>query len=142
MLAALATDPAALLLPVGASLTPTPLPEGEGVAGVEYRRPSSDRIEVDVTAPTAGYVRVLEAWDPGWSARVDGADATVLTASTFAIAVPVSAGQHRVQLDYATPGRLSGLYASLTALALLAALLRWTPGGARLSRSPTASTSH
>ena len=47
-------------------------------SSVTYRRLSSDAIAVDVNASESGYVRVLESWDDGWTATVDGQPADVV----------------------------------------------------------------
>jgi hypothetical protein len=101
---------------------PRPRGVGEPAVGrpaLRTRRPSGDRIQVDLTVPVPGYLRLLESWSAGWSARVDGQPAAVLPGDGFTMAVPVEAGNHRVELRYATPGRrIGGLFSGLAALAL------------------------
>jgi hypothetical protein len=96
--------------------------------GVVYSRPSSDRIELESTADQPGFVQVLESWDPGWSARVDGSSAPVVPANGFAMAVPVNAGRHAIRLSYRTPGRAFGWILSITDIALLGVLVRKVRG--------------
>ncbi len=52
---------------------PNPAPRAS-FAGrqVTYLRPSSDEIGVKLTAEQTGSVQVLESYDPGWTAEVDG----------------------------------------------------------------------
>src|SRR5262249_41590412 len=50
-----------------------------------YERPSSDVIVAATSSPSPGYVRLVEAWDEGWSASVDGSPAPILVAETFAM---------------------------------------------------------
>ena len=88
-----------------------------------YSRPSSDRIELALTATQPGFVRVLESWAPGWTATVDDAPVPVVSANGFALAVPVSAGRHIVRLSYQTAGRITGWILSLIDVTLLGALL-------------------
>jgi hypothetical protein len=90
---------------------------------VIYVRPSSDEILLGTTSPSPGFVEVLEAYDPGWTATVDTAVAPVLPANGFAMAVPVPAGSHAVLLRYKTPGRATGAGLSLASLALLVLLV-------------------
>jgi hypothetical protein len=90
---------------------------------IVYSRPSSDRIELISTASQPGFASVLESWDPGWVATVDGAYAPVLQANGFALKVPVAAGRHIVQLSYRTLGRTTGWILSAIDVALLGALL-------------------
>jgi hypothetical protein len=100
--------------PVGSGTTDTP---------VIYRRPSSDEILLRTSSREPGFVHVLEAYDPGWTATVDAAPAPVLPANGFAMAIPVPPGSHTVRLLYKTPGRAMGAALSLLSLALLAALI-------------------
>lgn len=90
---------------------------------VKYFRPSSDQIELAVTATQPGVVRVLESWLPGWTATVDGAPVPVASANGFALAVPVAAGKHMVRLSYQTSGRTTGWILSGIDVALLGALM-------------------
>jgi len=94
---------------------------------IRHRRPGPDRIEIPVDVPEPGYVRVLESFDMGWSATVDGAPAAVVPAHNMAMAVPVPAGKHEVVLQFRTPGRRAGIWISLISLKLLASLcgLTW-----------------
>jgi len=87
-------------------------------AHVEFNRPAPDHIELDVTTASRGFVRVIESWDPGWEVRVDGKPAPVLRANTFALAVAVEPGTHRIEFEYRTPGWRLG--AALSATSLLA----------------------
>jgi uncharacterized membrane protein YfhO len=99
-------------------------------ATVRYERPAPDRIEVRVDTDSSGYLRVLEAFDEGWSVEVDGAPRDVVVADTFLMAVRLAPGSHAVRLEYRTPGARAGLIASGIAAALLA-LWGARLGGAR-----------
>ena len=95
----------------------------DGVARVEYSRPSSDVIDVAANSAGPGFVHVLESFDPGWTATVDGRAAPVLPANGFEMAVPVGSGSHAVWLRYETPGRMTGVWLSLGSLAMLAGVI-------------------
>jgi multidrug transporter EmrE-like cation transporter len=97
------------------------------VGTVAYKRPSSDEILLDVSAGGAGFVNVVESYDPGWLAEVDGQPAEVFAADGFTLAVPVPAGKHAVRFLYSTPGRTPGMVLSLLAAGLLAGLVRLSP---------------
>lgn len=113
-----------LLLP--AELMPATPATGDTFAQpgpARYRRPTPDRIEIEVDAPVAGYLRVLESHDVGWSATVDGAAARIAPAHGMVMAVPLTApGPHNVVLEYATPGRRAGLLISLASAGGLAGM--------------------
>jgi hypothetical protein len=110
-------------------------PAGDAVAdknstitpSVEYRRPNSDHIECAVTTGKGGYLRIIESWDPGWSAIVDGSPAPILPALDSLLAVPISPGRHIVQFVYRTPGAGVGLAISVASVVLLFGLI-WTAG--------------
>jgi hypothetical protein len=111
--------------PIARGATPVAASERDG--SVVYRRPSSDEIELEVSAAGPGFVDVLESYDPGWSAQVDGQPAPIFPANSFTLAAPVQAGKHAVRLRYHTPGRRLGIALSLSAAGLLALLLWRSP---------------
>ena len=69
---------------------------------------------------------MLESYDPGWSADVDGRPAAVFAANGFTLAAPVAAGAHAVRFLYRTPGRTTGIEFSLLAAGLVVWLV-WLP---------------
>jgi len=97
---------------------------------LSYSRLSPDEIRIQSSNSQPGFVYVLESFDPGWAASVDGAATTVLPANGFAMAVPVPPGVHAVRLIYETSGRGMALLLSLASLALLIVLVRY-PGRGR-----------
>jgi hypothetical protein len=92
-------------------------------SAVTYSRPTSDQILARITGGQSGFVHVLESFDPGWTAKVDGTNAPVIPANGFAMAIPVAAGSHTVRLQYETPGRTTGVELSLFSFVLLSALV-------------------
>lgn len=95
----------------------------DGVGRVEYSRPSGDVIDAAASSAVPGFVHVLESFDPGWTATVDGRAVPVLPANGFEMAVPVGPGNHAVRLRYETPGRMTGVWLSLGSLLMLAGLI-------------------
>ncbi len=109
---------------------PNPAPRTQFIAPgatdagtLEYSRPSSDEIAIQASTQKAGSVHILESYDPGWTANVDGKPAPVEPSNGFAMAVPVEAGSHQVRLQYSTPGRLTGVTLSLLSLTMLTVLI-------------------
>jgi hypothetical protein len=92
-----------------------------------WRRPSPDLIEVDVTASTPGHVRLLEAWDEGWTASLDGEPVATQRADGFLLAAPVPAGAHRLRFAYRTPGAITGAVFSVAVALVSFALVRRRP---------------
>lgn len=108
-----------IVLPETASRPPDP--DFRGTSRILVRR--ADRVVMEVEASAPAWAVLLERWDPGWRAVVDGESAEVLRANTAFRAVAVGAGRHRVELTYRPSGFLAG--SSLSALSLLAALAVW-----------------
>lgn len=113
--------------------SPQNAPEGATVA---YRRPHPDRIELTVRAPGPGYVRILESFDPGWSATVDGREAEILAADSFVQAVRVDTGAHEIQLTYRTPGVAEGAALSAAGALFLVVIVGLAPRVAAFSPPP------
>jgi uncharacterized membrane protein YfhO len=82
--------------------------------------PDPEHVTIDCDAPADGWVVLLDAWSPGWSATVDGAPATIRRAEGLVRAVAVPAGAHRVAFRYRTPWLRIGAIISLLAWALVA----------------------
>ncbi len=78
-------------------------------------------VEVDMAAP--GLLVVNEAMAPGWTARVDGRPADLLTVNFMMRGVALQSGPHTVEMRYEPPGFRTGLLVTLVALGLVAALL-------------------
>ncbi|MDB5304166.1 MAG: hypothetical protein JWM97_1715, partial [Phycisphaerales bacterium] len=116
-----------MLLPEDARHLPPGGTQSASPAAVAYQRESSDDAAVDVTCAGAGVLRMTEAWDPGWTATVDGVAAPVLCADDVFLAVPVAAGSHEVRFTFRTPGVVPGACISLASLASLLAVA-WLAG--------------
>jgi hypothetical protein len=83
-------------------------------------RYAPERIEFFCDAASPAWAIVGDAHFPGWRARVDGAPVEIARANAVMRAIPVPAGHHRVELDYAPRGL--GLAFAVAALALLVCL--------------------
>lgn len=88
---------------------------GEAGAGPNPRceRPAPDRILCATSAPGDGYLRLLESFDPGWSATVDGAPIEPVAESDAWLAVALGPGDHEVEFQFRTPGAAAGLWLSI-----------------------------
>jgi hypothetical protein len=111
---------------------PDPLPrvsflseKGDNVteATVEYKRISGDRMEIKVSAPQDGFVRIIEAYDIGWSATVDGIETSIEKLDGFMMKINIPKGEHTINLEYKTPGALTGMLLSLSGILLLVAVI-------------------
>jgi hypothetical protein len=98
---------------------------GSPVQPVEYR---PEQVTLDVTLDAPGVLVLADTWYPGWQARVDGAPAALLRANYLFRGVLLSAGQHRVQLEFrpATLRRGAGISLAVAlVLATIAAVGIW-----------------
>jgi hypothetical protein len=89
-------------------------------------RPGSLTLEAVLNRP--GYLVVLEGYDGGWRARVDGQPIEPGIANGVFLGVRLPAGRHRVELSYRPRGLVAGAALSGLALAgggLLLGLLTW-----------------
>jgi membrane protein YfhO len=85
-----------------------------GTSRVTERRP--DALRVDVEASSDALLVLVEAYDPGWTATVDGRPAQVYRANLGFRAVPVPAGRHSVRLLYRPRTVMLGLAVSAATL--------------------------
>lgn len=88
-----------------------------------------ERVVIDTTLDSEGYLVLTDAWDPGWLVLVDGAPAPMTRADVIFRAVLLSEGSHRVEFLYRPRSFyfgaiLSGIGLALLGIALLATLLR------------------
>lgn len=113
-----------VVLPAGEGRTP-PL-AFHGAARLLEDRPDRLRVAVDLDAP--GHLVVLDGYDLGWRARVDGDPAPVLRANAAFRAVALPPGRHVVDLVYrpgsVAVGLVTGLVSLCTVLLLLLASRR------------------
>jgi hypothetical protein len=107
----------------------SPIPRFEGGAHVVWSR--ADALQVDVEASGPSYLVLVEAYDDGWRAKLDGAATRVLRADILFRAVEVPAGRHSIEMRYRPPAALWGSVLSLTAV--IAGLGYWEARGRRPS---------
>jgi hypothetical protein len=95
-------------------------PEGfVGRSRIEELRPDRVRVVTDASHP--GYTVLVDAYDGGWRATVDGVPVPVERANVCFRAVPVPAGSHVVEYTYRPRSVILGLaVAAVTALLGLA----------------------
>jgi hypothetical protein len=109
-------------------LTAAP-PEPAGAVGVgvpaqaAILEEGTNHIVLRAGAPEGGgYLVLMDSYDPGWTAEVDGQDATVLKANGLFRAVRLASGEHVVRFEYRPVSLYVGAAVSLaTALGLLLA---------------------
>ncbi|MCP3164774.1 YfhO family protein [Myxococcus qinghaiensis] len=87
---------------------------------VRVERYEAETLVFDVESPRDAVLVVNDAWFPGWTASVDGVEASILPANVAVRAVPVKAGRHQVTMAYRDlPARWGLGVSALTFLGLL-----------------------
>jgi hypothetical protein len=76
----------------------------------------ADRIALETDANEDGYAVLVDAFDPGWKASVDGKDRPLLRANLAFRAIEVPRGRHAVELAYRPRAVAAGIVISFTAL--------------------------
>ncbi|MBI2911752.1 MAG: YfhO family protein, partial [Chloroflexi bacterium] len=105
---------------VAARLSPPTAPAVAGrMAAAEVRVERYEPAHVSIAAKTsmAGFLVLTDAYYPGWRALVNGEERRILLANYLYRAVPLEAGDHRVEFVYEPVSLRWGL--AVTALALL-----------------------
>ena len=103
-------------LPLG-----TPPPSGEAKIVVD----DPEHVEVQTSADGPCYLTLSDAFDPGWTAAVDGRPAPIRPAWIAFRAVYLTKGDHRLVFRYVPAGFTTGLAISSAGLALALVLLVW-----------------
>ncbi|HEX9187343.1 MAG TPA: YfhO family protein, partial [Vicinamibacteria bacterium] len=123
-------DPAQeLVLPEGRASSP--VGRFEGSARIVEER--ADRVVLEAELSEPGYVVLVDTFDPGWRAAVDGKPSPVLRANVAFRAVAAPAGRHVVSFEYRPWPVTAGLAVSVATAVLLAAFL---VGGRRRAPAP------
>jgi hypothetical protein len=97
-------------------------PSGAGAARLTRLR--DDAVEIEAVLDAPGHVVLVDAYDPGWQATVDGQPAPVLRANVAFRAVEVPAGRHVVEMRYRPRSVSFGLALSGLGLIAVAVLAR------------------
>jgi hypothetical protein len=82
------------------------------IAPCDARTLAPERVVVGCAKAPAGWAVINDAWAPGWTATVDGADAPVARADALVRAVPVGAGDHEIVWTYRAPWLRAALIAT------------------------------
>jgi uncharacterized membrane protein YfhO len=92
------------------------------VSRIVQERPDRVLLEADLSEP--GYVVLVDSYDPGWQAWLDGQPIPILRANTAFRAVQVPGGRHRIEYAYWPWAVGVGILLSgITLASMLAALL-------------------
>lgn len=99
--------------------------DAEATGSATIVREMAERVEVEVSAETSGYLMLADTYDPGWSVRVDGRLGTIRPAFLAFRAVFLEPGRHRVIFVYEPAGWKTGLALTSVGGVLGMILLAW-----------------
>jgi hypothetical protein len=83
----------------------------------------AERVVVAASTDAPAWLVLTDTWFPGWTARIDGAEAPIARADHAFRAVALPAGAHRVEFTFRPRGLVTGAVITLVALAIVLALL-------------------
>jgi len=135
-------DPATRVLLPGDETTPLPAALAPGAAHepadarVEVVHRAAHAIVLRVTTPRDAILVSSEVFYPGWTTRIDGADAPTLLVDTAFRGTVVPAGTHQVEMVYVPRSFRIGAGVSLAAV--LVCVLLWWPRARTAARPATA----
>jgi hypothetical protein len=117
----LSLEPLAAPPRAAAAGSPAAVPAGEGGSSrIVSWRPDFIRVEADAVAD--GYLVLVDTYDPGWRATVDGRAAPIVRANVAFRAVALTRGRHTVDFRYRPRSVAWGLAISALTLAGLLAM--------------------
>ena len=109
---------------------------------VEWRDDRPNRVELHVTSSVAGWLVLLDGWDPGWQAKIDGRATELVRANYNFRAVAVPPGSSTVTFSYRPRSVLVGAWVSALSTGVILVLVvlgllraSRTAGGRRSVRS-------
>jgi hypothetical protein len=120
-----------LLIPTGSELPPEASSRQPVPMAIAYARNSEDKMTISISSPQSGYLRIDEAWDPGWHATVDGKSVPLIAGDDVFLTLPLPAGYHKVQLDFSTPGAITGWIITVVCFGMLMWIARPISGPTR-----------
>lgn len=85
----------------------------------------AERWRAHVSLAQPGFLLQREAWYPGWRARVDGHDVAVLRADSVFRGLPLTPGEHDVEVYFDSPSFKRGALLSLAGMVVIIVLLAW-----------------
>lgn len=92
-------------------------------SNVLYRRISGDRMEIEVSTQADGFLKIIESYDIGWNAYIDGIKVPIEKLDGFMMKVSVPKGSHNIILQYKTPGAITGMGLFIFGLVLFLTIL-------------------
>ncbi|MGQ0804982.1 MAG: YfhO family protein [Actinomycetota bacterium] len=98
-----------------------------GTARVEWKSDRPNDVGLRVTSDEAGWLVLLDAWDPGWHATVDGHGADIERADFIFRAVRIPAGTSDVTFTYRPTPVVAGAVVSVVSTTAIVAVVAAPP---------------
>jgi len=111
-----AFDPAREVLLAGTEVAPLGPASGESSATVVSYEP--ERVEIEASLDSPGFLVLTDAHYPGWTVKVDGEPVPIEHANLYFRAVRLEPGDHQVVFSYAPSSARTGLAVGLAAWGL------------------------
>jgi uncharacterized membrane protein YfhO len=80
---------------------------------VKIKRPTNDRVSIEITATSPGYLVLTDIYYPGWTVTVDGRPTTIVRANYLMRAVAVEPGRHQIEFLYRPKSLTAGFILAL-----------------------------
>ncbi|MDH4137679.1 MAG: YfhO family protein, partial [Anaerolineae bacterium] len=105
-----------------ASVSPQATLNPDQVTMVSYE---PERVIIEADLASGGYLILTDTYYPGWWARVDGKESSIIRANLLFRAISLSAGQHRVEFYYEPTSLRTGVAISSATLLVIVVGLWW-----------------
>jgi hypothetical protein len=115
---------------------PLELPSGEP-GTVETMIDKPGRFVLHSRTPAKRLLVITESFHPGWQASIDGQPAPIMRANRDFMAVPVEAGEHRLELQFRPASLRHGAMLSSLGLGLIVGALGLAYAAGRRPPNPT-----
>lgn len=102
-----------------------PITGRSGTGSATIERYAATAVTIAVATDVPGYLVLTDTWFPGWRARLDGRDVPILRADHAFRAVPLPAGEHRVEFVYRPTSLWIGLVVTGIAAPAVLVLALW-----------------
>lgn len=94
-------------------------PDGAAKGDTSYKLDANGRIEIDANVSGNGFIFISNTYYPGWKLKVDGIDKKIYQADYAFMAIPVTRGNHILELYYEPESLKIGTVVSVLCLLTL-----------------------
>lgn len=92
----------------------------QGMENIVY---DDNNVSADITVDEDGLLYTSIIYDEGWTVKVDGKEVEYTSIGDALIAVPLSAGEHKIEFTYYPQGKAAGKLITFASVAILIALI-------------------